>query len=331
MPKSDSKFAKYLNFTILESVQNLRIHTYEKDDEPYSITYPDHPGEPDCVYYQRTGLCGYVMIVNSIIQLAMFSDTYQYFMKTGVCKYGSTCKFNHPRGTGLIVFNTFGLPMREGEDPCSHYLRTGSCIFGFKCKFHHPEPSLDRLNPPISKPLPNAPAVAPACISGAYPWSYLPVNLSSSVRTREWNPYIGNMCPVLSTNSLTCVDQVYPLTPGSHLPERPGEPECSYFMNNGTCKYGSDCKFHHPRKNMVQSDATSFSLFGLPLRPSCDEPMIDPTLLSYDEMNLSDAPLSKSLKNPSLTADQIDNVKLGTDDSSGDFVVSSSSSQNQSN
>lgn len=33
-----------------------------------SNLYPDRPGEPDCIYYLRTGLCG----------------------------YGSNCRFNHP-------------------------------------------------------------------------------------------------------------------------------------------------------------------------------------------------------------------------------------------
>ncbi|XP_062021369.1 uncharacterized protein LOC133737924 [Rosa rugosa] len=34
-----------------------------------SNLYPDRPGEPDCIYYLRTGLCG----------------------------YGSNCRFNHPK------------------------------------------------------------------------------------------------------------------------------------------------------------------------------------------------------------------------------------------
>lgn len=53
-------------------------------------------------------------------------------------------------------------------------------------------------------------------------------------------------------------------TPALILPERPDQPECRYFMNNGTCKYGSDCKFHHPKERIAQSIATQP---GLPLRP----------------------------------------------------------------
>lgn len=40
----------------------------------------------------------------------------QYFLKTGTCKYGSTCKYHHPRdrhGAGPILLNILGLPMRQ--------------------------------------------------------------------------------------------------------------------------------------------------------------------------------------------------------------------------
>lgn len=30
-------------------------------------------------------------------------------------------------------------------------------------------------------------------------------------------------------------------------PERPGEPDCSYYMRTGSCSYGPRCRFNHPR------------------------------------------------------------------------------------
>lgn len=30
-------------------------------------------------------------------------------------------------------------------------------------------------------------------------------------------------------------------------PERPGEPECAHYMRHGNCKFGLNCKFHHPK------------------------------------------------------------------------------------
>lgn len=40
-----------------------------------SNLYPDRPGEPDCIYYLRTGLCG----------------------------YGSNCRFNHPKYISQVI------------------------------------------------------------------------------------------------------------------------------------------------------------------------------------------------------------------------------------
>jgi hypothetical protein len=39
-------------------------------------SYPQRPDEADCIYYLRTGFCG----------------------------YGSRCRFNHPRDRGAVIF-----------------------------------------------------------------------------------------------------------------------------------------------------------------------------------------------------------------------------------
>ncbi|MQM10107.1 hypothetical protein Taro_042999, partial [Colocasia esculenta] len=74
----------------------------------------------------------------------------QYFLKTGTCKFGATCKYHHPRDrlpAMHVMLNMLGLPMRPEEKSCPYYLRTGSCKFGFACKFHHPEPALGAVLP----------------------------------------------------------------------------------------------------------------------------------------------------------------------------------------
>ncbi|KAK9053313.1 hypothetical protein SSX86_029946 [Deinandra increscens subsp. villosa] len=379
-------------YNIAEAIRSLRIHTEVKGDETGSMAYPDRPGEPDCIYYLRTGICGYGdnckfnhptyhgqgnQLGGNLPERVGEPDCV-YFLKTGTCKYGSTCKYNHPKdrnGAGPIMLNTVGLPMRQEQRSCPHYLRTGSCKFGVACKFHHPQPTPNGPNLPVSVsgPMPYGPAGAPHSISGAPLWpylspqTYLPIILPTSSPTRGWGPYIGNMSPILSNNGLSSADHVYPPTPSSHLPVRPDEPKCRHFMNTGTCKYGSDCKYHHPREKMVQPNASSVSPFGLPLRPGkpiclyyslygmckygsdCkyDHPMVvysynyitgltslpmdDPSLVSYGGMNSSGSSPSKSLKNPSWTGTPISNGKVRTDDSSGEHVGSShSSSHNQS-
>ncbi len=48
-------------------------------------------------------------MVSSIVQI-------QYYLKTGTCKFGATCKYHHPRdqagSTGRVQLNVVGLPLR---------------------------------------------------------------------------------------------------------------------------------------------------------------------------------------------------------------------------
>ncbi|KAF8410787.1 hypothetical protein HHK36_003324 [Tetracentron sinense] len=120
--------------------------------------FPDRPGEPDCIYYLRTGLCGYgsncrfnhpvypgqVSQYRGELPERVGQPDCKYFLKTGTCKFGATCKFHHPRDrpdTGQVPLNILGLPMREEEKSCPYYMQTGSCKFGTACKFHHPQPA----------------------------------------------------------------------------------------------------------------------------------------------------------------------------------------------
>uniref|UniRef100_A0A7C8Z3T4 C3H1-type domain-containing protein n=1 Tax=Opuntia streptacantha TaxID=393608 RepID=A0A7C8Z3T4_OPUST len=76
--------------------------------------YPEREGEPDCSFYLRTGLC----------------------------RFGSTCRFNHPpnRKLALATVRMKGeFPERVGQPECQYYLKTGTCKFGATCKFHHPK------------------------------------------------------------------------------------------------------------------------------------------------------------------------------------------------
>ncbi|XP_076946554.1 zinc finger CCCH domain-containing protein 3-like isoform X2 [Bidens hawaiensis] len=381
-------------------MRSLGIRT---DGKTGSMVYQDRPGEPDCVYYLRTGMCGYgdnckfnhptfngqvkvnVDINNnnnqhggSLPERAGEPDCV-YFLKTGACKYGSSCKYNHPKdrnGAPPVVLNAIGFPMRQEQKSCPHYLRTGSCKFGLACKFHHPQPVLDGLKPPVCGPMPYGPAGAPPYVGSAVPWpystpqTYLPVMLPPSGPARGWGPYYGNMSLILSTNGLTSVDHVYQSTPSSNLPVRPGEPKCRHFMNTGACKYGSDCKYHHPQEKMVLSGAGSLGLFGLPLRPGqpicvyhslygmckygsgckydhpfvvysynyvnglTSQPLDGSSLLTYGGMTSPDSSPSKTLKNLRLTSEPHSNGKVCTDESSGEHEHAgsshSSSSHNQS-
>ncbi|KAG5134955.1 hypothetical protein AAZX31_09G230100 [Glycine max] len=124
--------------------------------------YPEHPGEPDCSYYIRTGLCRFgatcrfnhppnrKLAIAAARMKGEFPERIgqpecQYYLKTGTCKFGATCRFHHPRDkagiAGRVAMNILGYPLRPNEPECAYYLRTGQCKFGNTCKFHHPQPN----------------------------------------------------------------------------------------------------------------------------------------------------------------------------------------------
>ncbi|XP_077223782.1 zinc finger CCCH domain-containing protein 32-like isoform X2 [Tasmannia lanceolata] len=125
-------------------------------------SYPGRPGEPDCVYYIRTGFCGFGARCrfnhprdrSTVDEFRPGGGEYperegqpvcQYFLKTGTCRFGASCKYHHPRHGGGLVgplsLNHYGYPLRPGEKECSYYVKTGLCKFGVNCKFHHPNPA----------------------------------------------------------------------------------------------------------------------------------------------------------------------------------------------
>ncbi|KAL6975030.1 Zinc finger CCCH domain-containing protein 37 [Sarracenia purpurea var. burkii] len=75
-----------------------------------------------------------------------------FYMKTGVCKFGEKCKFHHPIDRSATTLSTIeaqqqnvklslaGLPRREGAVHCPYYMKTGTCKYGATCRFDHPPP-----------------------------------------------------------------------------------------------------------------------------------------------------------------------------------------------
>ncbi|KFK38099.1 hypothetical protein AALP_AA3G069300 [Arabis alpina] len=122
--------------------------------------FPERPDEPDCIYYLRTGVCGYGSrcrfnhprdrgaVVGGVrgeagaLPERMGHPVCQHFMRTGTCKFGASCKYHHPRqGSGSVApvsISYLGYPLRPGEKECSYYMRTGQCKFGLTCRFNHP-------------------------------------------------------------------------------------------------------------------------------------------------------------------------------------------------
>ncbi|CAM9103390.1 unnamed protein product [Choristocarpus tenellus] len=57
------------------------------------------------------------------------------------------------------------------------------------------------------------------------------------------------------------------------MPQRPGMPECAYFMKTGACRFALSCKFHHPyelRPNPTPAAQRSSSVVSSQERAPCD-------------------------------------------------------------
>ncbi|XP_021762041.1 zinc finger CCCH domain-containing protein 43-like [Chenopodium quinoa] len=213
----------------------------------------------------------------------------KYFDRPGGCKFGKACKFNHSRKTNpTSKLNFMGLPIRLGEKECPFYMRNGSCKFGANCRFNHPDPT-SAGGPDASPKYSNGGSIfAPnGSHSTLAPWSppttlnenppYIPLMFSPTQGVpsqSEWNAYQApvyppersiHIPPTFAMNSQLLKRPEEML--GDEFPERPGQPECSYFLRNGDCKYRSACKFHHPKNVMAQSPSCLLSDLGLPLRP----------------------------------------------------------------
>ncbi|PIN07502.1 CCCH-type Zn-finger protein [Handroanthus impetiginosus] len=149
-------------------------------------SYPERPEEPDCIYYLRTGFCGFgnrcrfnhprdrSMAMGAIragggeYPERVGHPVCQYYMRTGMCKYGASCKYHHPKqavgSSAPVPLNIYGYPLRPGERECSYYIKTGQCKFGATCKFHHPQPA--GLEGPTPAP---APGPGPLAAPTVYP------------------------------------------------------------------------------------------------------------------------------------------------------------------
>ncbi|KAF8681851.1 hypothetical protein HU200_045295 [Digitaria exilis] len=163
-----------------------------------------------------------------------------FLLKYGNCKFASACQYYHPKDKFPSRYHTRDnfpsryhpkdnfqsrhrpktdpqleeasvYPEKPGEPECPFYMKTGSCKFGANCKFHHPKD----LTPSMQRPSSPKRLVA-AC-----------------------EPH-----PAART---TLQDHMYQQ---QKYPERPGQPDCRYYMQFGKCKFQSACIFNHPKERL---------------------------------------------------------------------------------
>ncbi|KAG2308893.1 hypothetical protein Bca4012_082143 [Brassica carinata] len=252
----------------------------ENMDEP--SLYPDRPGERDCHYFLRTGKCGYgsscrynhpashvpeaVYYHREELPERVGQPDCEYYLKTGACKYGSTCKYHHPKdrnGAGPVLFNALGYPMRQGEKSCPYYMQKGMCRFGVACKFHHPQTQTHNAQPtsfpsvgfPYAGGLPVM-SLPPATYGvmdrpqAPHPQAYLPFMVAPP---QGWSTYMAGANPIYDGKT--------------EIDSSSEKAECRFFMKTGTCKYGDNCKYSHPKERMLLSPPNLLNLMVLPARP----------------------------------------------------------------
>ncbi|XP_021984094.1 zinc finger CCCH domain-containing protein 67 isoform X1 [Helianthus annuus] len=207
--------------------------------------------------------------------------------------------------TPVVEYNFLGLPIRPGEKECPYYMRNGSCKYGPNCRFNHPDPSAvvavdaptaygnDAPLPLQPPPQPNIPSM-PTWSGSRTPdptGSFVPVMYPPTQNmpppNPDWNGYQAP--PPVPAHVYLNSERGLPIPPAFYLnnppsdtnmyarpqqpmvvseyPERPGQPDCSYFMKTGDCKYRASCKFHHPRSRITRTTPSVLSDKGLPLRP----------------------------------------------------------------
>lgn len=190
--------------------------------------YPQRPGEKDCVHY----------------------------MLTRTCKFGDNCKFDHPiwvpeggipdwKEPPSVPYDSH--PERPGEPDCPYFLKTQKCKFGLNCKFNHPQDILETSGKTGTLDLPERPS-EPPCADIQIPSTGQgagKVEQTSSIENAGTSTVadvnavkVPTVSPALSYNF-------------KGLPMRPGEADCPFYMKTGSCKYGANCRYNHPERNVI--------------------------------------------------------------------------------
>ncbi|EYU22370.1 hypothetical protein MIMGU_mgv1a005385mg [Erythranthe guttata] len=266
--------------------------------------YPERVGQPICQYYMRTGMCKFGTSckydhpkhgLGSSAPAGLNFYGYplrpgekecSYYAKTGQCKFGVTCKYHHPQPSGIQMPQAPQPPGPGGPfaGPTQPVYPTG------------PSPSI-QSSQQYSVIQGNWPIARPAMLPGSYvPGNYGPMLLPPGVvHVPGWTPYQTPASPLASSSNQPPVGgaQIYGITQLSSsatayagpympitsagqssssqkehaFPERPGQPECQYYLRTGDCKFGATCKYHHPSEWSVPRGNFVLSAMGLPLRP----------------------------------------------------------------
>eukprot|EP00262_Sarcandra_glabra_P016844 TRINITY_DN5608_c0_g1_i2.p1 TRINITY_DN5608_c0_g1~~TRINITY_DN5608_c0_g1_i2.p1 ORF type:complete len:549 (+),score=71.11 TRINITY_DN5608_c0_g1_i2:93-1739(+) len=176
-----------------------------------------------------------------------------FYLKTGSCKYGVTCRYNHPDRNAINppVAGSLGHPIIT---PPATNMPIGA------------------INPATASFLPNLDPRLAQTTLGLGPTIYpqRPGQLECDFYMKTGACKFGERCkyhhPIdrsAPTPSITipALQQNVKLTLAG-LPRREGAVNCPFYMKTGSCKYGPSCRFDHPPPGEVIAMATTTTAQG---------------------------------------------------------------------
>merc|ERR1712032_961676 len=172
-----------------------------------------------------------------------------YYMKTGRCKYGATCKFNHPPNGGHTLLqppspprSPFVSPTRFAEryEPES-YDPFASTSPGLRPTAQPAYPPYEPIAGGYRSPI--KPASPPSFMYSAQPYSP-----PASTSPYSYSPMAGPPGPFAPPPPAMDHSRGYAGSVGGWAGARNAfTPNCPTFVSNGSCPEGNKCRFKHPK------------------------------------------------------------------------------------
>uniref|UniRef100_A0ACD5VHB2 Uncharacterized protein n=1 Tax=Avena sativa TaxID=4498 RepID=A0ACD5VHB2_AVESA len=175
-----------------------------------------------------------------------------FYIKTGSCMYGSTCKFNHPERHGRqyqVLDFPLVAPLGQSLLPtpasvAPFEMLNPSANFMPSFDFHATHPPVKVEPEPIAYPQRPGETVCDF---------YMKTGFCKFVERCKFHHPVDRSAPDTPAN-LEPSQQALTLTIAG-LPRREDADMCAFYMKKGTCKFGARCKFDHPPQGQGEAIA----------------------------------------------------------------------------
>jgi len=174
-----------------------------------------------------------------------------FFQKTGQCKFGSTCKFDHSQSNAVPVDATGmgiqSLPMQAGAPVAQTMMGSPAAMAGSRVTHSGGQPAAPPASEFNSMGLPIRPGVNTCAF-------FTKTGTCSYGSTCKWShpeSGVGGGDPTMgkSRGGTTAANELNSMG----YPIRPSEKECAFFVKNGKCSFGKTCKWNHPEESVGAS------------------------------------------------------------------------------